>query len=286
MTQGWGAPRGPTPPDSGDESTERREGALPPDVVEYWRTWLLTGHSGAASDPRRLRGSHRGLKKMLAEGTATDLPQSWRHVSAAMVRLAINDALNALPKDKTHVVWLAYFGGMSNEQIAKRLGLSVGGVQRRLKQAFESVSDYVEHGRTAGRNAVLAILGWLSLRRLFDAAREGPEPISHVVVAGAIVVAAASAAVIMGNATQPVVRPGLQPSAVSHAAAPIEWTAPVTASGLASAAVPLSRSITAAVTSAERTALSNTGARAVPPVLPPLPSPLPSPLPLPTPSLP
>src|SRR5439155_10166633 len=84
-----------TPPDkAGEESTARGEGVLPPGAVESWRTWLLTGNPGVVSDRRRLRGSHRSLKQMLVDGTGQEVPQSWKHFSGAMVRLAINDALN------------------------------------------------------------------------------------------------------------------------------------------------------------------------------------------------
>jgi len=129
MANRWGAPPGPAPPGSADDESSAREGgALPASAVESWRTWLLTGKSGVVSDRRRLRGSHRGLKQMLVDGTGHEMQQSWRHFSGAMVRLAINDALNALPKEQTHVVWLAYFAGQSNREIARRLGISVGAV--------------------------------------------------------------------------------------------------------------------------------------------------------------
>jgi len=148
MANRWMRPDGTPPDKAGEESTARGEGVLPPGAVESWRTWLLTGNPGVVSDRRRLRGSHRSLKQMLVDGTGQEVPQSWKHFSGAMVRLAINDALNALPKDQTHVVWLAYFAGLSNRQIARRLGISVGAVQRRLNVALEYVSEYVEHGRT------------------------------------------------------------------------------------------------------------------------------------------
>src|SRR5438046_2728733 len=150
MANRWMRPDGTPPDKAGEESTARGEGVRPPGVV---------------SDRRRLRGSHRGLKQMLVDGTGQEVPQSWKHFSGAMVRLAINDALNALPKDQTHVVWLAYFAGLSNRQIARRLGISVGAVQRRLNVALEYVSEYVEHGRRPGRRAVFAFLGWPSLLR-------------------------------------------------------------------------------------------------------------------------
>lgn len=269
MAEGWRPRRDETPPESGDDDSERGEGALPAGAVESWRTWLLTGHSGAVSDPRRLRGSHRGLKQILVHGTGSDLPQSWKHFSGAMVRLAINDALNALPKDQTHVVWLAYFAGMSNRQIAARLGMSVGGVERRLKQAFESVSDYVEHGRTAGRRAVYGILGWFSLGRLSDALRQAPDTVNHAVMAGAVVVAGVSAAAIVGVATQPAATPGVHAVPITRLTVPAQ-PAPVVSTNT----TPASQSIAATIKKAERSAAPLLN-------LPPLPSPPPLPLPSP-----
>lgn len=277
MAEDWEAGPGEAAPEREDESTARGEGALTADAVESWRTWLLTGHSGVVADPRRLRGSHRGLKQMLVHGTGRDVPQSWKHFSGAMVRLAINDALNALPKDHTHVVWLAYFGGLSNEQIAARLGMSVGGVQRRLKQAFEYVSDYVEHGRTASRQAVYAILGWLSLRRWLDAVRQAPQSLGHAVMTSAVVVAGASAAIIVGATPQPVIRPGIQPAAIASATAPVQLMSPVTSTGLVAAAQPLSQRIVSTLGS-EHIVAPSVGTKVVPPLpspppLPPIPSP-------------
>jgi len=120
------------------------------DAAESWRSWLVTGSRARGADPRRIRGAHRGLKKMLIEGITNGghHPESWRHFSGAMVRLAINDALNSLPSEQTKVVWLAYFAGMSNREIARQLGLSVGGVQRRLKLALARIAEHIERGRS------------------------------------------------------------------------------------------------------------------------------------------
>lgn len=277
MAEDWEAGPGGAPLEPADESTVRHEGALTADAVESWRTWLLTGHSGVVTDPRRVRGSHRGLKQMLVHGTGRDMPQSWKHFSGAMVRLAINDALNALPKDQTHVVWLAYFGGLSNEQIAARLGMTVGGVQRRLKQAFEYVSDYVEHGRNAGRRAMFVVLGWLSLRRWLDGLRQAPGSLGHAVMTSALVVAGTSAAIIVVATPQPVVRPGIQPAAIASATAPVQLASPVTSTGLVAAAQPLSQRI-ASTLGGGHIAVPSGSTKVVPPV--PSPPPL---LPVPSP---
>ncbi len=284
MANRWGTPTGPPPPENEeDESTARGEGVLPPDAVESWRTWLLTGKSGVASDRRRLRGSHRGLKQMLVDSTGHEMPQSWKHFSGAMVRLAINDALNALPKDQTHAVWLAYFGGLSNREIARRLGISVGAVERRLKLAFEYVSEYVEHGRTAGRRAVFAVLGFLSLRRLGDSWRHVTEQANHALMTSAVIAAGATAAVLVGATATPVTRTSVEPAVIASA------PAPSTSIVAPSSIVAVERSVPDAV-NATVSKLAPAFGVVVPnaprlplPSPPPLPVPSPSPLPLPSP---
>lgn len=265
MGNRWVAPDGAPLDGEEDETSARREDVLPASAVDSWRTWLLTGNSGVAGDKRRLRGSHRGLKQMLVDSAGDELPQSWKHFSRAMVRLAINDALNALPREQTHVVWLAYFGGLSNREIAKRLGISVGVVQRRLKLAFEHVSEYVEHGRTAGRRAVFALLGWLSLQRLIDSWRHVTEPVNNVVMAGALIATGATAAVIIGSAAIPPALPSSKPADMATATVPLE-----------PAAQPLR--IVASERSLNRT-IRATAAKVAPvvavPTLPPLPLPSP-----------
>ncbi len=129
--------------------------------AESWRSWLMSGSSARVADPRRARGSHRGLKRMLIDGDPNSgpYPESWRHFSRAMVRLAINDALNALPREETRVVWLAYFAGLSNKEIARQLGLSVAAVQRRLKHALASIAEHIERGGSVALGWALMLVG-------------------------------------------------------------------------------------------------------------------------------
>jgi len=138
---------------------------------DSWRSWLMTGSRGTSADRRRVRGAHRGLKKILTEGMANgaEHTQPWKDFSGAMVRQAVNEALHQLPPDHEQVVKLAYFGGLSNREIAQHLGLSVGGVQRRLRLALARVSDHIEHGRAGGRRAFMALMGWLAARQLMHA---------------------------------------------------------------------------------------------------------------------
>src|SRR5690242_14035473 len=129
---------------------------------DSWRTWILTGHRGAPADRRRIRGAHRGLKKMLAEGTTGGTAaRPWNEFSGAMVRQSVNEALNQLPLEDMVMVKMAFFGGLSNREIADRLNLRAGVVQRRLAKALDLVSEHLERGRELGRRAAYAVLAWL-----------------------------------------------------------------------------------------------------------------------------
>jgi RNA polymerase sigma factor (sigma-70 family) len=172
-----------------------RDGPAERSGGDSWRTWLLTGVRSGASDRRRVQGAHRGLKKILIEGTGREPEpkRSWQDFSGAMVRQAVNEALHELPAEQKQVLKLEYFGGLSNAEIARQLGLSVGGVQRRLRQALERISEYVEHGRAAGRRAMFGLLIWLPGRRLGS----GLAPaVDHMVRVAALVAAGAAVAAI------------------------------------------------------------------------------------------
>ena len=160
--------------------------ALPPAANDSWRTWLMTGSRRAPSDRRRVRGSHRGLKKMLVEGMKTggEQPYSWKEFSDAMVRQSVGEAIRSLPSRDSEMVKLAYFGGFSNRQIAARFDTTESTVQRRLRQALARISAYVERGRSAGRRVVCALGVWLSGRWLGDATH-------HLAQAGVVLGAAA-----------------------------------------------------------------------------------------------
>ena len=152
---------------------------------DSWRSWLMTGSRGTSADRRRVRGAHRGLKKILTEGMANggERTQPWKDFSGAMVRQAVNEALHQLPPDHEQVVKLAYFGGLSNREIAQHLGLSVGGVQRRLRLALARVSEHIEHGRAGGRRAFIALMGWLAARQLTHAFKLAPVTVAVAVIA-------------------------------------------------------------------------------------------------------
>ena len=149
---------------------EAENHALPGATNDSWRSWLMTGARRTPIDRRRMRGAHKGLKKMLVEGMSNgdERPHAWKDFSGAMIRHAVDDAIRTLPTQDKQVVKLAYFGGYSNRAIAEETGLTEATVQRRLRRALATISDHIQHGRKLGRRAMYALLLWLTYRRLGD----------------------------------------------------------------------------------------------------------------------
>ena len=181
----------------------------------------MTGNRGLPADRRRVRGANRGLKKMLVEGMDPGGEKPWMDFSGAMVRQAVHEALSQLPPDHMQVVKLAYFAGMSNREIAGELGLSVGGVQRRLRQALSRIGDHIEHGRRVGKHAVYVVLGWLAARQFIGA--------EHM--AGAMVIAAATTALAMPAPATPSPTTAQAPAIQAAAPAAPSWVVDAVAAG-------------------------------------------------------
>ena len=185
---------------------------MPPAATNSWRSWLSSGTRRAPIDRRRARGAEAQLKKILIEGinNGGERPEPWQNFSSAMARQAINEAINELPSQHKEVVKLAYFGGLTNRQIALQLGLTISGVRRRLRESLAIVSTYVGRGRDIGRRAVHGLVLWLYFRFGDGTQRTRGPAIDQVLQAGtAAVVTVAVAALLVtqdampGHATQP-----------------------------------------------------------------------------------
>jgi hypothetical protein len=174
----------------------------------------MTGSQRTPVDKRRLRGAHRGLKKMLIEGMTNggDKPHAWKEFSGAMIRHAVDEAMRALPAQDKQMVKLAYFGGLSNREIAENIGMTEATVQRRLRRAVDAISEYIERGRSFGRRAFYALTIWLCGRWIGDAAHQA---VQAAAVMSAAVIIVAQPAVPLRPST-----PASKPTTVHAAAAP------------------------------------------------------------------
>jgi hypothetical protein len=164
-------------------------------AINSWRSWLTTGARRAPIDTRRARGGDVYRKKVLM-----GRPSGAADFSSAMARQAIDEAMSELPTQHKQVVKLAYFGGLTNREIALQLGLTVGGVRRRLREGLAIVSDQVERGRATARRAVHGFVMWLTWRRFGDTAQHSGPALDQVVQAGMVaVMAVAATALIAGH---------------------------------------------------------------------------------------
>jgi hypothetical protein len=192
-----------------DRIPEEPKAVLLHDAIASWRAWLTSGVRPVLIDSRRARGADAHLKKILmgSPSGAVDFP-------SAMARQAIDEAMNELPTQHRQVVKLAYFGGLTNRQIAQQLGLTVGGVRRRLSESLATVSDYVDRGRATGRRAVHGFVVWLSWRRFDDRAQRLQLPAAdQLLQAGIVAVMTVAATALLMTHHGP-------PAKVSHPRTP------------------------------------------------------------------
>jgi DNA-binding Lrp family transcriptional regulator len=212
----------------------------------------MTGARLVPLDLRRARGANGWLMKTLTEEPYHSLSSSerWKNLTSAMDRQAVGEALNALPDQQKQVVKLAYFGGLTNREIAERVGLPVSGVRRRLREALATVSAYVERSRAAGSRVVYALLAWFGLRWLVSAQRSTGRGIDEMVRAGMVVAAGVTASMVLG--AQPVSPAQVDPvggasiPAVSSAVSSVEASvvqAPKTSILAATGALPQSSQV-------------------------------------------
>src|ERR1700738_932873 len=182
--------------------------AVPAAARDSWRSWLMTGMRQGPIYRRRVRGAHKGLKRMLIEGMSDggDDAHAWKRFSGAMVRQAVDEAVSSLPPRQKQLIKLAYFSDLSNREIAQGLGITLSSVERGLRQAIARVSAYMEHGRSVGRRALYGLALFLGGRWLTDTAHQATGPTTgQLVRAGFLVVAAATAgAVLISQPAAPV----------------------------------------------------------------------------------
>jgi len=179
---------------------EEEDHVVAPSARDSWRNWLMTGIRQRPIYRRRVRGAHKGLKQMLVEGTTdgSDEGRRWKRFSSAMVRQAVDEAVSSLPPRQKQLIKLAYFSDLTNREIAQGLGITVGSVERGLREAIARVSEYVERGKGAGRRAIYAVGLFLGGRWLSDAVQQTSGPSTgQLVKAGALIVAAATAGTVL-----------------------------------------------------------------------------------------
>jgi RNA polymerase sigma-70 factor (ECF subfamily) len=103
------------------------------------RTWLLSIVHHRAIDAVRRRRPVSELPDEAEGGptpAALTLPDVWGEVAGRLDRATVSAALAVLPGAQREAVELAYFGGLTQTEIAARTGVPLGTVKGRMRLAL------------------------------------------------------------------------------------------------------------------------------------------------------
>ncbi len=123
--------------------------------------WLLTlVHNRSIDKLRRLKAGGAGpvlplegtmdndlnLTDLLADGTATPYDHAWTGEQSRIVRAAIE----SLPSQQREAIVLAYFGGLTQKEIAERLQEPLGTIKTRTRSALTHLRRALATGGLVG----------------------------------------------------------------------------------------------------------------------------------------
>ncbi len=109
------------------------------------RTWLLTVvHHQAINHLRAVRSRGGAAADIDAIPSLASGEDTEATVAAGMEGERVRTALATLPPDQREVVALAYFGGLSQSEIAARIARPLGTVQGRMRLALRKLGDALQ----------------------------------------------------------------------------------------------------------------------------------------------
>jgi RNA polymerase sigma factor (sigma-70 family) len=98
------------------------------------KTWLLSiVHHRAVDAVRRRRPTTELPDREAVPPAPLTLPDVWPEVAAGLDRDAVQEALRAIPEAQREAIELAYFGGLTQQEIAARTGTPLGTVKSRMR---------------------------------------------------------------------------------------------------------------------------------------------------------
>jgi RNA polymerase sigma-70 factor (ECF subfamily) len=113
------------------------------------KTWLLSIVHHRAIDAIRRRRPTSELPEIDAGlPDALTLPDVWGEVSASLDAASVREALVALSDVQREALELAYFGGLTQQEIAERTGTPLGTVKSRMRLGLLAMRRSLEVGST------------------------------------------------------------------------------------------------------------------------------------------
>ena len=111
------------------------------------KTWLLAiVHHRAIDAVRRRRPTTELPDVELAPPDAFTLPDVWAEVSAGLDAETVQGALRALSDVQREAIELAYFGGLTQQEISDRTATPLGTVKSRMRLGLLAMRRNLEAG--------------------------------------------------------------------------------------------------------------------------------------------
>jgi len=108
------------------------------------KTWLLAiVHHRAVDAVRRRRPTTALPETEDVAPPALTLPDVWGEVSADLDADTVRGALAVLPEAQREAIELAYFGGLTQQEIAERTGAPLGTVKGRMRLGLLAMRRYL-----------------------------------------------------------------------------------------------------------------------------------------------
>ena len=130
-------------------SREEAEDILQDVFIQVWRrakdfdeqrgkpfTWLVTLTRSRAIDRLRLLGARQRLMDSAAQNTPNEASDAVTDTLHSEQKEIIGRALAALPEDQSYTLKLAYFEGLTQSEIATKLGTPLGTVKTRMRSGM------------------------------------------------------------------------------------------------------------------------------------------------------
>ncbi len=107
-------------------------------------TWVYMIFRNKAIDRLRSRERRgRGLERIATEGSilASAIADPEEGAESNERRLAVNAALESIPQDQREAISLAFFSGLTQVEIAERLGTPLGTVKARIRRGLMKLGE-------------------------------------------------------------------------------------------------------------------------------------------------
>jgi RNA polymerase sigma-70 factor (ECF subfamily) len=105
-------------------------------------TWLVTLARSRGIDRLRSLASRERVATMAGAGEAFDeVSDAATDAIRSEQRGVVNDALSQLPEEQKHLLMLAYFDGLTQSEIAYKLGAPLGTVKTRMRSGMMKLRE-------------------------------------------------------------------------------------------------------------------------------------------------